>query len=736
MISTHFVLFSLAVHTGLYLIAPTVPYPYIYYSSYSSYSSYSLFIYLHIYLSLPSLLLLLLLLLRVLHFLSHAHALFMPQPSYPRRDLPGLTVKVYNGKNFRLPFSLISNEFILKKISDCAYNCDTNLLNANINNYVSNPISNNSINHLNNAISNININNTNTNSSSSANGTASSNSSSNNNNNNSNSNTNSNTLLDENLDNNNSGSNNLNGNNSDNIESIANNSSSIGSKQQPYLSPEAATACLPSIIAVPNTIQNNNNSNNNNNNLIKNPLIYMTIEYDKTVSLVEPSSGLIKNPTFNNVSNFDVIRNDLLTIQLFVKIPNILIPKNINSIYKNKNNFNLKTPSQQILIGTTRIPLNLDNFNTKKRLLNHEWLKLIDNNNNNLVNGYISITIEYKPSQINISNSLSIDKFDLLKVIGRGSFGKVMQVRKKDTQRIYALKSIRKAHIISRMEVIHTLAERTVLAKINNPFIVPLKFSFQSNEKLYFVLDFINGGELFHHLQREGKFNLNRSRFYISELLIALESLHDLNVIYRDLKPENILLDYQGHIALCDFGLCKLDMKNSEKTNTFCGTPEYLAPELLLNNGYTRSVDWWTLGVLLYEMLTGLPPFYDEDVPTMYNKILTDPLTFPINFDPLAKDLITKLLTRNPEHRLGNNDNGANDIKNHKFFQVIDWKKLVEKKYTPPFKPPVSDAFDTSNFDIEFTSERPADSVVDDYLSGSVQKQFEGWTYVGESRLA
>jgi len=182
---------------------------------------------------------------------------------------------------------------------------------------------------------------------------------------------------------------------------------------------------------------------------------------------------------------------------------------------------------------------------------------------------------------------LTIDDFDLLKVVGKGSFGKVMQVRwvtaitplhsrglliichrKRDTSRVYALKTIRKAHIISRSEVNHTLAERTVLAQIDNPFIVPLKFSFQSPEKLYFVLAFVNGGELFHHLQREGKFDVNRARFYTAELLCALECLHGFNVIYRDLKPENILLDYTGHIALCDFGLCKLNMKEDDKTNS------------------------------------------------------------------------------------------------------------------------------------------------------------------------
>ncbi|KAK5069672.1 Serine/threonine-protein kinase, partial [Cryomyces antarcticus] len=168
----------------------------------------------------------------------------------------------------------------------------------------------------------------------------------------------------------------------------------------------------------------------------------------------------------------------------------------------------------------------------------------------------------------NRQKSLSIEDFELLKVVGKGSFGKVMQVMKRDTRRIYALKTIRKAHIISRSEVAHTLAERSVLSQINNPFIVPLKFTFQSPEKLYFVLAFVNGGELFHHLQKEQRFDINRSRFYAAELLCALECLHGFNVIYRDLKPENILLDYTGHIALCDFGLCKLDMKDEDKTNS------------------------------------------------------------------------------------------------------------------------------------------------------------------------
>ncbi|KAF9313823.1 hypothetical protein BGZ91_006163 [Linnemannia elongata] len=349
-----------------------------------------------------------------------------------------------------------------------------------------------------------------------------------------------------------------------------------------------------------------------------------------------------------------------------------------------------------------------------------EWFPLLSGT------GKVRIQLVFKS---HIGNThLAVDAFDLLKVIGKGSFGKVMQVRKRDTNRIYAMKILRKAHIISRSEVNHTLAERTVLAQINNPFIVPLKFSFQSPEKLYLVLAFVNGGELFHHLQREGRFSEERSRFYAAELLCALECLHGFNVVYRDLKPENILLDYTGHIALCDFGLCKLGMTETETTNTFCGTPEYLAPELLLGQGYTKTVDWWTLGVLLYEMLTGLPPFYDENIHEMYRKILQDELRFPDEISPDARSLLSDLLTRDPNERLGNS--GSSAIKQHPFFKPISFPHLMAKKIQPPFKPSVSSAIDTSNFDEEFTSEEPLDSVVEEsYLSETVQLQFKGFTY-------
>jgi len=454
---------------------------------------------------------------------------------------------------------------------------------------------------------------------------------------------------------------------------------------------------------------------------------YALLDFDKVQVFVNSVDGNPENPLWaggNTQYKFDVSRVTELVIHLYMRNPNappgsgrsqdiFLGVARINPRFEERQTFDDKTSKKDREKATNE---------WQQQGEGHSGVEWVDVQYGS---GKIKVGVEYVETR---AGKLKIEDFELLKVVGKGSFGKVMQVRKKDTNRIYALKTIRKAHIISRSEVAHTLAERSVLAQINNPFIVPLKFSFQSPEKLYFVLAFVNGGELFHHLQKEHRFDVNRSRFYTAELLCALECLHGFSVIYRDLKPENILLDYQGHIALCDFGLCKLDMKDEDRTNTFCGTPEYLAPELLMGRGYNKTVDWWTLGVLLYEMLTGLPPFYDENTNEMYRKILSEPLHFSDVVPPAAKDLLTKLLNRDPEQRLG--ANGSAEIKAHPFFHAIDWRKLLQRKYEPTFKPSVADALDTANFDPEFTSEAPADSYVEGpMLSQTMQNQFQGFSY-------
>ncbi|KOS20481.1 Serine/threonine-protein kinase gad8 [Escovopsis weberi] len=458
---------------------------------------------------------------------------------------------------------------------------------------------------------------------------------------------------------------------------------------------------------------------------------YALLDFDKVQVFVNSVDGKPENPLWaggNTQYKFDVSRVTELVIHLYLRNPNappgsgrsqdiFLGVARINPRFEERQHF-VEDPKAS---KKDREKAAAEQAQRQKGE-GHSGVEWVDVQYGT---GKIKVGVEYVETQ---TNKLTMDDFDLLKVVGKGSFGKVMQVRKKDTSRIYALKTIRKAHIISRSEVAHTLAERSVLAQINNPFIVPLKFSFQSPEKLYFVLAFVNGGELFHHLQKEHRFDVNRSRFYTAELLCALECLHGFSVIYRDLKPENILLDYQGHIALCDFGLCKLDMKDEDRTNTFCGTPEYLAPELLLGQGYNKTVDWWTLGVLLYEMLTGLPPFYDENTNEMYRKILSEPLHFSDVVPSAAKDLLTKLLNRDPKKRLG--ANGSAEIKAHPFFHDIDWRKLLQRKYEPTFKPSVADALDTKNFDTEFTEETPQDSYVEGpVLSQTMQNQFHGFSY-------
>jgi len=323
------------------------------------------------------------------------------------------------------------------------------------------------------------------------------------------------------------------------------------------------------------------------------------------------------------------------------------------------------------------------------------------------------------------------DDFELLKVIGKGSFGKVMQVRKKDDGQIYAMKVLRKEAIIARKQVDHTRAEKAILQKIRHPFIVKLNFAFQTEDKLYMVLDFVNGGELFFHLKNEGKFSEERIRLYAAEISLALNHLHSMDIVYRDLKPENILIDSDGHICITDFGLSKEITPEEGATHTFCGTPEYLAPEVLKGQGHGCPVDWWSLGTLIYEMFTGLPPFYSQNINIMYQKILNGELRFPDFMSPDACDLLEGFLTRDPAKRLGSD---FNQVKNHPFFKGIDWDKLERKEIVPSFKPKVSGKMDTDQIDPMFTSEQAVDSLVEaSALSGDVK--FDGFTYVGESAL-
>jgi serine/threonine protein kinase len=303
----------------------------------------------------------------------------------------------------------------------------------------------------------------------------------------------------------------------------------------------------------------------------------------------------------------------------------------------------------------------------------------------------------------------------------------VLQVRKKDNKKIYAMKVLNKKSIIEKSEVDHTKAEQSILQKLCHPFLVNLNYSFQTPDKLYFIMDYINGGELFFHLQNDKKFPEDRVRFYAAEIVCGLEYLHSAGVLYRDLKPENILLTSDGHICMTDFGISKEGLhSDDDRTATFCGTPEYLAPEVLEGNGYGKAVDWWSFGTLVFEMLTGLPPFYAQDVQQMYAKIISAKLVIPSSVGPEARALIEELLVRQPEKRLSE----PSKIKAHPFFRGIDWDMLVRKELTPPYIPPVKNAEDTSQIDSTFTQEEAALSHEDpSAISDADQANFSGFAY-------
>lgn len=300
---------------------------------------------------------------------------------------------------------------------------------------------------------------------------------------------------------------------------------------------------------------------------------------------------------------------------------------------------------------------------------------------------------------------VTLKNFEFLKVLGKGTFGKVILCREKATGRLYAIKILKKEVIIQKDEVSHTLTESRVLRSTSHPFLISLKYSFQTADRLCFVMEYVNGGELFFHLSRERVFSEDRTRFYGAEIISALGYLHEEGIIYRDLKLENLLLDKDGHIKIADFGLCKEDITYGRTTKTFCGTPEYLAPEVLEDNNYGRAVDWWGVGVVMYEMMCGRLPFYNRDHEVLFTLILMEEVRFPRTISSEARDLLGSLLVKDPNQRLGGGPDDAKEIKSHAFFSSINWTDLYQKKIPPPFKPQVTSDTDTRYFDSEFTGE-------------------------------
>ncbi|XP_067578441.1 ribosomal protein S6 kinase alpha-6 isoform X4 [Pseudorca crassidens] len=323
-------------------------------------------------------------------------------------------------------------------------------------------------------------------------------------------------------------------------------------------------------------------------------------------------------------------------------------------------------------------------------------------------------------------------QFELLKVLGQGSFGKVFLVRKKtgpDAGQLYAMKVLKKASLKVRDRV-RTKMERDILVEVNHPFIVKLHYAFQTEGKLYLILDFLRGGDVFTRLSKEVLFTEEDVKFYLAELALALDHLHRLGIVYRDLKPENILLDEIGHIKLTDFGLSKESVDQEKKAYSFCGTVEYMAPEVVNRRGHSQSADWWSYGVLMFEMLTGTLPFQGKDRNETMNMILKAKLGMPQFLSAEAQSLLRMLFKRNPANRLGSE--GVDEIKRHLFFANIDWNKLYKREVQPPFKPASGKPDDTFCFDPEFTAKTPKDSPGLP-ASANAHQLFKGFSFVATS---
>jgi len=338
-------------------------------------------------------------------------------------------------------------------------------------------------------------------------------------------------------------------------------------------------------------------------------------------------------------------------------------------------------------------------------------------------------------------NKLNLDDFEIKRVLGVGGFGKVFQVKKlegSDKGKIYAMKVLKKAVIVRNKETktldreinLHAKLERDVLEAVKHPFIVQLIYAFQAANKVYLILEYLSGGELFMQLQKERMLMEDTAIFYLSQIVLALEHLHTNGIIYRDLKPENIMLDREGHVKLTDFG-CVKESASDEINYTFCGTVEYMAPEILNRSGrHGKEVDWWSLGILVHDMLVGSPPFTGNNRKIITERVLKGKLQLKKYLTPDAKDILTKLLKLKIENRLGFGPEDAKGIKSHRFFSAVKWEDVINRRTEPPFKPVLRSEDDFSNFDEVFTMKPPFDSPPGS-ISDSVSELFIGFSYGG-----
>lgn len=354
-------------------------------------------------------------------------------------------------------------------------------------------------------------------------------------------------------------------------------------------------------------------------------------------------------------------------------------------------------------------------------------------------NTYINIPTSYQTSITKNSpytkKKVGLDDFNFLAVLGKGNFGKVMLAEAKSTKQLYAIKVLKKESIIENEEIGSTISEKRIFLTANkgrHPFLINLHSCFQTETRIYFVMEYISGGDLLLHIQRE-QFGQMRAQFYAAEVLLVLKHFHENGIIYRDLKLDNILLCIDGHIKVTDYGLCKEDMWYGSTTSTFCGTPEFMAPEILFEQRYGRAVDWWAFGVLIYQMLLGQSPFRGEDEDEIFDAIQSDEPLYPIHMPQDSVSILQRLLIKEPERRLGSGPSDALEVMAHPFFRNINWDDIYHKRVHPPYFPKVISPIDTSNFDTEFTHEPPVLTPTQSKLTQAMQEQFRGFSiYCGD----
>ncbi|XP_040854926.1 serine/threonine-protein kinase N2 isoform X1 [Ochotona curzoniae] len=330
----------------------------------------------------------------------------------------------------------------------------------------------------------------------------------------------------------------------------------------------------------------------------------------------------------------------------------------------------------------------------------------------------------------------NLQDFRCCAVLGRGHFGKVLLAEYKHTNEMFAIKALKKGDIVARDEVDSLMCEKRIFETVNSvrhPFLVNLFACFQTKEHVCFVMEYAAGGDLMMHIHTD-VFSEPRAVFYAACVVLGLQYLHEHKIVYRDLKLDNLLLDTEGFVKIADFGLCKEGMGYGDRTSTFCGTPEFLAPEVLTETSYTRAVDWWGLGVLIYEMLVGESPFPGDDEEEVFDSIVNDEVRYPRFLSTEAISIMRRLLRRNPERRLGAGEKDAEDVKKHPFFRLIDWNALMDKKVKPPFVPTIRGREDVSNFDDEFTSEAPILTPPREprILSEEEQEMFRDFDYIAD----